>query len=56
MCYEELGCWFSVSSTQVPLVGFEENVAPFVSPYVVVALGVRQVSILVVAAVVVWWS
>ena len=53
MWYEGLGHRFVVSSMHVPLVGFEEIIEPFVLPYVVVTLVVRQLSILVVATSVV---
>ena len=57
MCSEGLGCRFSVSSAQVPLVGFVENVEPFVSPFadVVSFAQLRQASIFVVFATTVVW-
>ena len=57
MWFERLGRRFVVSSVQVPLVGFVENVEPFVLLCIVVASVVRQVSILVVVATtMVCWS
>ena len=53
MWFEGFGRWFIVSSVQVPLVGSDEIVEPFVLPCVVVALVVRRVSILAVATSVV---
>ena len=49
MWFERLGRRFVVSSVQVPLVGFEESVEPYVLPYAVVAFVVRRVSIRAVA-------
>ena len=53
MWSEGLDRRFVVSYVQVPLVGFEEIVEPFVLPCMVVVLVVRRVSILDVATSVV---